>query len=112
MTEALDKVHLWPRALATAAFLTSAITATWLTLEHENEPARLVAWWLPVVIMAIPLFTVRREPFEAACLAGGVLLLFLMVPGLCFGVLFHLPPTVLFLAAPAADPRRGRGVHG
>ncbi|MBM0258122.1 hypothetical protein [Micromonospora sp. 4G55] len=112
MTKVRDKVHVWPRALATAAFLTSAITATWLTLGHENGPVWLVAWWLPVVIMAIQLFAVRREPFEAACLAGGVLLLFLMVPGICFLVSFHLPATLLVLAAPATDPQRGRGVHG
>ncbi|WP_433318364.1 hypothetical protein ACQP0U_11970 [Micromonospora sp. CA-269861] len=55
------------------------------------------------MITAIPLFTVRRKPFEYACLAAGVLVLCLAVVGAFLVMLF--PAALIFLAA-VADPRR------
>ncbi|MFC5925814.1 hypothetical protein [Micromonospora vulcania] len=94
-TVTVEKVHLWPRALAGAALLSSALFGGWVYQTHDSTTAFWTAW-LPVVLTAIPLFLVRRKPFEYASLAAGVLLL----------VLASLLPAALILLAPIADPRR------
>lgn len=103
-----EKVHKWPRALAVAALLTSTLTAGWSHLALGNVSGVWVGW-LPAVITAIPLFTVRRKPFEYACLAAGVLVLCLAVVGASLVMLF--PAALIFLAAvadPGRAPRRAR----
>ncbi|WP_410819071.1 hypothetical protein [Micromonospora sp. 050-3] len=97
-----EEAHAWPRALAVAALLTSALAAGWSHLAQGNASGVWMGW-LPAVMTAIPLFTVRRKPFEYACLAAGVLVLCLAVVGASLVMLF--PAALIFLAA-VADPRR------
>ncbi|MGC4757595.1 hypothetical protein [Micromonospora trifolii] len=97
-----EKVHAWPRALAVAALLTSTLTAGWSHLA-QGDVSGVWVGWLPAVMTAIPLFTVRRKPFEYACLAAGVLVLCLAVVGVPLVMIF---PAALILLAAVADPRR------
>lgn len=86
--------------------LASTLVATYLTVAQGNGPAWWLAWWLPVLIAAMPLLAVHRRPFRNACWASAVLILVLAVPGFWFLSFVHLPTALILLAAAAADPRR------
>ncbi|MCM0674935.1 hypothetical protein NCC78_09560 [Micromonospora phytophila] len=97
-----EKVPVWPRVLAVAALLACTLTAGWSHLLQGNAPGLGVAWWLPAVITAIPVFAVRGTPFKYACLAAGVLLLVLAV----FVAFWPIPVALILFVAAAADPQR------
>jgi hypothetical protein len=99
-------VHVWPRALVWAGLLSSTLVASYLTVVQGNGPLWWVAWWLPVLLAAIPLGVAHREPFRVACLVSAVLIIVLAVLGFWLEMFVHLPTALILLAASAADPRR------
>ncbi|HEU4945794.1 MAG TPA: hypothetical protein VFT31_01440 [Kribbella sp.] len=100
-----ERVHLWPRALAGMALVTSILSASYLTAVQGNGPAWWLAWWLPVLLVAYPLIFLHRKRFRFACLLSAGLTLVLAVVFFWLLAFVHLPAALTLVAAAAADPR-------
>ncbi|SCG54710.1 hypothetical protein GA0070613_2455 [Micromonospora inositola] len=103
------RAYVYPRMLAGAALLVSILAALWLTLTNTTFPVFLLAFWLPVVIAAIPVMTVHGKPFRFVCRICAALLLALAVVGEFFGLSLHLPAALILVIAGAVDPGRVPG---